>query len=300
VPGFAGQSDLRQQNHIARHDTCIPNITPLRPTAVAMPPEVCAAAFNREKRMMHTTAFQCRRTRLGENCRRKGSHCRGKLTWGCSVTCKPLPALGSDQCSVQARSSESNRTHGARAAPNLALRARKPHLDGLLRCRRCGLGQERCAGPGGTRTGGIRGSETRPTSKTQNSGAGARRSPATRKRAPTGPRGRCRADPSGGASSGPNKRGPTPCNRPQASPDEAVRALPERSRHTAGSRATQPPRRWRPNATADQPLPRGTQRCSLHVCSAAIARAWPRAAARRLTTAVFAKADPEKPLCKVS
>ena len=61
-----------------------------------------------------------------------------------------------------------------------------------------------------------------------------------------------------------------------------------------------PPRRWRPNATADQPLPRGTQRCSLHVCSAAIARAWPRAAARRLTTAVFAKADPEKPLCKVS
>ena len=116
----------------------------------------------------------CLRTRLGENCRRKGSHCRGKLTWGCSVACKPLPALGSDQCSVQARSSESNRTHGARAAPNLALRARKPHLDGLLRCRRCGLGQARCAGPGCTRTGGIRGSETRPTSKAQNSGAGAR------------------------------------------------------------------------------------------------------------------------------
>ena len=180
---------------------------------------------------------------------------------------------GQPLSSRAARSSESNRTHGARAAPNLALRARKPHLDGLLRCRRCGLGQERCAGPGCTRTGGIRGSETRPTSKAQNSGAGARRSAATRKRAPTGPRGRCRADPSGGASSGPNKRGPTPCNRPQASPDEAVRALPERSRHTAGSRATQPPRRWRPNATADQPLPRGTQRCSLHVCSAAIARA---------------------------
>jgi hypothetical protein len=102
VPGFAGQSDLRQQNHIARHDTCIPNITPLRPTAVAIPPEVCAATFNTEKCMMHRTAFQCRRTKLGDNCRRKGSH-RGKFTWGCSVACKPPPALGPDQCSAQER-----------------------------------------------------------------------------------------------------------------------------------------------------------------------------------------------------
>ena len=75
----------------------------LDPHLVTEGTQVCAAAFNTEKRMMHTTAFQCLRTRLGENCRGKGSHCRGKLTWGCSVACKPLPALGPDQCSVQER-----------------------------------------------------------------------------------------------------------------------------------------------------------------------------------------------------
>jgi hypothetical protein len=70
--------------------------------------------------------------------------------------------------------SRSNRTHGAREAPKQARGARKPHLDGPLRCSRCGVGQVRCVGPAETRTGGSSGSETRPTSEAQNSGACAR------------------------------------------------------------------------------------------------------------------------------
>jgi hypothetical protein len=107
------------------------------------------------------------------------------------------------------------------------------------------------------------GSETRPTSKAQNSGAGARGSTAARKRAPTGPGGTRRAGPSDGVPGRPKKQGPTPCNRPQ----EAAHTLPERNRRTAGSRATQPPRRWRPNADACQSLPSGTRQFSLHVLS---------------------------------
>ena len=50
----------------------------------------------------------------------------------------------------------------------------RAHLDGLFRCRPCGLGQVRCGRPGGTGTGGGSGSETRPTCKAQTWGACAR------------------------------------------------------------------------------------------------------------------------------
>ena len=62
-------------------------------------------------------------------------------------------------------------TRCVRAAPNQALGARKPHLDGLFRCRPCGSGQVRCGRPGGTGTGGSSGAETRPTCKAQNWGS---------------------------------------------------------------------------------------------------------------------------------
>ena len=109
--------------------------------------------------------------KLGENYRRKRSHCWEKLTWSCSVACQPPPASGRTCAQCKHENTGPNRTHSAREAPNQALGAGKPHLDGLFRCRPCGSGQVRCGRPVGTGTGGSSGSETRPKCKAQNSSA---------------------------------------------------------------------------------------------------------------------------------
>ena len=94
------------------------------------------------------------------------------------VLLRSLQASACPRVSLCARckheNSESKRTHGAREAPNQALGAWKPHLDGLFRCRQCGSGQVRCGRPGGTGTRGGSGSETRPMCMAQNSGECAR------------------------------------------------------------------------------------------------------------------------------
>ena len=112
--------------------------------------------------------------KLGENYRRKRSHCWEKLTWSCSVACQPPPASGRTCAQCKHENTGPNRTHSAREAPNQALGAGKPHLDRLFRCRPCGSSQVRGGRPGAAGTGGSSGSETRPTAKAQNSVACAR------------------------------------------------------------------------------------------------------------------------------
>ena len=58
--------------------------------------------------------------KLGENYRRKRSHCWEKLTWSCSVACQPPPGLGPDLRSVQARKywteSHAQRSRGTKSS----------------------------------------------------------------------------------------------------------------------------------------------------------------------------------------
>ena len=105
--------------------------------------------------------------KLGENYRRKRSHCWEKLTWSCSVACQPPPASGRTCAQCKHENTGPNRTHSAREAPNQALGAGKPHLDGLFQ-QEVRFEQVRCGGPGGAGTGCSSGSETRPTAKAQN------------------------------------------------------------------------------------------------------------------------------------